>query len=83
MDPISRPSSTSTQNSSLHHSASLPQLPGLSALASIASTSGSPQLRYVLWRVRGVRDGKSTLLKREESREVPHKEHMFSCKSCA
>ena len=47
-DPISRPSSTSTQNSTLHHSASLPQLPGLSALASIASSSNSPQLRYVL-----------------------------------
>ncbi|TVY83019.1 GATA type zinc finger protein [Lachnellula suecica] len=44
LDPISRPSSTSTQNS-LHHSASLPQLPGLSALASIASSSNSPQLR--------------------------------------
>ncbi|KAI6716575.1 hypothetical protein JHW43_000834 [Diplocarpon mali] len=47
LDPISRPSSTSTQNSSLHHSASLPQLPGLSALASLASTSNPPQLRYV------------------------------------
>ncbi len=51
LDPISRPSSTSTQNSSLHHSASLPQLPGLSALGAIASlassSSNSPQLRYV------------------------------------
>jgi hypothetical protein len=50
MDPISRPSSTSTQNSTLHHSASLPHLPGLpglSALASLASTNNSPQLRYV------------------------------------
>ncbi|CAG8960857.1 hypothetical protein HYFRA_00002394 [Hymenoscyphus fraxineus] len=45
MDPISRPSSTSTQNSSIHHSASLPQLPGLSALASMASSSLPPQLR--------------------------------------
>ncbi|TGO35938.1 hypothetical protein BHYA_0140g00090 [Botrytis hyacinthi] len=45
MDPISRPSSTSTVNSSLHHSASLPQLPGLSALASLASGTSSPQLR--------------------------------------
>ncbi|KAK2630601.1 hypothetical protein QTJ16_001421 [Diplocarpon rosae] len=45
LDPISRPSSTSTQNSSLHHSASLPQLPGLSALASLASSSNPPQLR--------------------------------------
>ncbi|KAI9645635.1 GATA zinc finger protein 3 [Ciborinia camelliae] len=45
MDPISRPSSTSTVNSSLHHSTSLPQLPGLSALASIASGTNSPQLR--------------------------------------
>ena len=47
VDPISRPSSTSTVNSSLHHSASLPQLPGLSALASLASSSNSPQMRYV------------------------------------
>lgn len=47
LDPISRPSSTSTQASTLHHSASLPQLPGLSALASVASTSNSPILRYV------------------------------------
>jgi hypothetical protein len=46
MDPISRPSSTSTQHS-LHYSASLPQLPGLSALANIASSTRSPQLRYV------------------------------------
>jgi len=45
VDPISRPSSTSTVNSSLHHSASLPQLPGLSALASLASSSNSPQMR--------------------------------------
>ncbi|KAH6717193.1 hypothetical protein BKA61DRAFT_631154 [Leptodontidium sp. MPI-SDFR-AT-0119] len=45
LDPISRPSSTSTVNSSLHHSASLPQLPGLSALASLASSSNSPQMR--------------------------------------
>ncbi|KAI9054983.1 hypothetical protein LZ554_002126 [Drepanopeziza brunnea f. sp. 'monogermtubi'] len=45
IDPISRPSSTSTQNSSLHHNASLPQLPGLSALASLASSSNTPQLR--------------------------------------
>ncbi|KAL2061980.1 hypothetical protein VTL71DRAFT_7358 [Oculimacula yallundae] len=43
-DPISRPSSTSTVNSTLHHSASLPQLPGLSALASLA-TSNAPQMR--------------------------------------
>ncbi|XMA16544.1 hypothetical protein WAI453_009335 [Rhynchosporium graminicola] len=42
-DPISRPSSTSTVNSALHHSASLPQLPGLSALASLA-TSNVPQM---------------------------------------
>ncbi len=47
LEPISRPSSTSTQNSIVHHSASLPQLPGLSALASLASTNNSPQLRYV------------------------------------
>lgn len=51
IDPISRPSSTSTtQSSSLHHSTSmpqLPQLPGLSALASIASDRDSPILRYV------------------------------------
>jgi hypothetical protein len=54
MEPISRPSSTSTQNSTLHHSASLPQLPGLSALASLASTNNSPQLRYVgIWKRRG------------------------------
>ena len=46
IDPISRPSSTSTQHS-LHYSASLPQLPGLSALANLASSTRSPQLRYV------------------------------------
>ncbi|KAM3077170.1 GATA zinc finger protein 3 [Clarireedia jacksonii] len=45
LEPISRPSSTSTVNSSLHHSTSLPQLPGLSALASLASGTSSPQLR--------------------------------------
>ncbi|KAH8804766.1 hypothetical protein F5884DRAFT_679774 [Xylogone sp. PMI_703] len=45
LDPISRPSSTSTTGSSLHHSASLPQLPGLSTLASIASTNNSPHMR--------------------------------------
>ena len=50
LEPISRPSSTSTQNSTMHHNASLPQLPGLSALASLASANGSPQLRYV-WKV--------------------------------
>lgn len=48
---ISRPSSTSTQSSSAflqHHNINNPQisLPGLSALASIASAP-SPQLRYV------------------------------------
>jgi len=56
LDPISRPSSTSTQNSSLHHSASLPQLPGLATLASIASSSASPQLRYV-WNIGPHRNG--------------------------
>lgn len=46
-DPISRPSSTSTtQSATLHHSASMPQLPGLSSLASVASGRNSPQLRY-------------------------------------
>ncbi|RFU35630.1 hypothetical protein B7463_g699, partial [Scytalidium lignicola] len=45
LDPISRPSSTSTVGSSLHHTASLPQLPGLSTLASIASNNNSPHLR--------------------------------------
>lgn len=47
LDPISRPSSTSTQHSTIHHSNSLPQLPGLSALANIASSSNSSPLRYV------------------------------------
>ncbi|TVY87617.1 GATA type zinc finger protein, partial [Lachnellula willkommii] len=47
LEPISRPSSTSTQ-SSLHHSASLPQLPGMSALVSVASNS--PQMRQAnIW----------------------------------
>ncbi|KAF3811533.1 GATA type zinc finger protein asd-4 [Colletotrichum gloeosporioides] len=41
LEPISRPSSTSTSAS-----ASLQQLPGISALAQANSTTSSPQLRY-------------------------------------
>ena len=41
LEPISRPSSTSSQ-------LSLPHLPGISSLASGTPVSGSPQLRSVL-----------------------------------
>ncbi|GJC88288.1 putative GATA zinc finger [Colletotrichum tofieldiae] len=44
IEPISRPSSTSTSESA---SASLPQLPGISALAQANSATSSPQMRYV------------------------------------
>lgn len=47
LEPISRPSSTSTSAS-----ASLHQLPGISALAQANSTTSSPQLRYVNTRKR-------------------------------
>lgn len=47
IDSIPRPSEISQPPPSLHHSSSLPQLPGLSALASIASGRESPILRYV------------------------------------
>ncbi|KAK2011187.1 GATA zinc finger protein [Colletotrichum eremochloae] len=43
IEPISRPSSTSTSESA---SASLPQLPGISALAQANSATSSPQMRY-------------------------------------
>ncbi|MBE3046579.1 hypothetical protein IMZ48_29425 [Candidatus Bathyarchaeota archaeon] len=42
LESISRPSSAST-------SASLPQLPRISSLASNNSASESPQMRYVPW----------------------------------
>ncbi|WDK11745.1 GATA zinc finger [Colletotrichum graminicola] len=42
IEPISRPSSTSTSESA---SASLPQLPGISALAQANSATSSPQMR--------------------------------------
>ncbi|KAF0314985.1 hypothetical protein GQ607_017789 [Colletotrichum asianum] len=47
LEPISRPSSTSTSAS-----ASLQQLPGISALAQANSTTSSPQLRYVISQAR-------------------------------
>ncbi|KAJ0162461.1 GATA type zinc finger protein asd-4 [Colletotrichum tanaceti] len=45
IEPISRPSSTSTSESA---SASLPQLPGISALAQANSATSSPQMREAI-----------------------------------
>jgi hypothetical protein len=45
-----RLSSTTPQPPSLQHNASVPQLPGLSTLASVASGRDSPQPRYVTYK---------------------------------
>ncbi|OBT52530.1 hypothetical protein VE04_07693 [Pseudogymnoascus sp. 24MN13] len=42
-----KPRSTSAVSSTLHHSASMPQLPALSSLASIAASADSHPLRSV------------------------------------